>query len=107
MLKPHDFLYGQCHALAYAMRLKYGYPIIAITDEDDYVDHFVVQNENGELFDGGGWFDPDSFFDRPEMQWADGARGVDLLEFLRITSDSAWQEMKLAEAVKYVNTYVY
>ena len=105
MMAPQDFLHGQCHALAYAMRLKYGYTLYAVYDEEEYVDHFVVRNEIGEVFDGGGWFDQDSFYDRPEMGWAHGMYAVDLLEFLTITSNPNWEEMKLAEAVKYVNTY--
>lgn len=104
-MKPREFLHGQCHALAYAMRLKYGYTILAVHDDEDYIDHFVVRGDDGEVFDGGGWFDPDSFFERPEMSWAQGMFPVDLLQFLEITGNSAWQEMKLAEAVKYVNTF--
>ena len=96
----NKFLHGQCHALAYAMYVKHGYPIYAVADEDDYVDHFVVQHESGELFDGAGWHAPDSFFERTEMAWAQDLYRVTTDEFFEIVRSDAWEEMQMGEALE-------
>jgi hypothetical protein len=94
----NKFLHGQCHALAYAMYVKFGYPIYAVADEDNYVDHFVVRRADGNFYDFAGWVDADSFFDRPEMEWAQDFYAVNVTEFFEIVQSTAWEPMKMNEA---------
>lgn len=92
------FLNGQCHSLAYLMNQRYGYPIYAVVDDDEEVDHFAVMNDEGKLFDARGWQTPDEFFD-DELPWAVDSFPVSEKDFMKIVSSWEWQplDLELAE----------
>ena len=93
------FLNGQCHSLAYLMCKRYGYPLYAIVDDDEVVDHFAVMNDEGKLFDARGWLNPDDFFS-DELPWAVDSFLVSEEDFMDIVS--TWQELDLGLAEIYL-----
>ena len=96
MTLKEKFLNGQCHSLAYLMSKRYGYPLYAIVDDDEVVDHFAVMNDEGKLFDARGWLSPDDFFSE-ELPWAVDSFPVSEQDFMDIVSPWEPLDLDLAE----------
>lgn len=54
------FSTGQCHAMALALHRLTDWQIVAITDEDDEVNHLAVRTPSGRILDIAGAHDPEA-----------------------------------------------
>lgn len=93
------FLAGQCHAMAFALNERTGWPIVALTDEDDEIIHLMVEAPDRRLVDITGAHHPFGSLD----DWnAAGRREVDAASVLALPELGTWRPPDLDAARSFV-----